>query len=220
VNPTADDGMDDDAQPNGVPQVRASDADRHATVARLQRALGEGRLTVDEFSERAAAADEAVTTDRLAELVADLPLDAPPPVEIVGQRIPEAVSSVFGDVRLAGRMVRPPQARTVFGDVRLDLRQLRTDAHRVEVTLGTVFGDVEVIVSEGVDAELHGWTVFGDRRVELAPVPRLAGTPLVVVHARTVFGDLRLRSLAPGESASRWRALLDRLANRPPASPP
>jgi hypothetical protein len=54
-----------------------------------------------------------------------------------------------------------------------------------------------------VAAELSGWTVFGDKRTELAPVPRTPGTPLVVVSARTVFGDLRLRSLAPGEPARR-----------------
>ena len=72
-----------------------------------------------------------------------------------------------------------------------------------------------MIVAEGVDAELQGRTVFGDRKVRARPVPRLAGTPRVVVHARTVFGDLKLRSLAPGESPSRWRALMDRLAERP-----
>ena len=66
-----------------------------------------------------------------------------------------------------------------------------------------------------VEPELDGWTVIGDRRVELAPVPRLAGTPRVVVRAHALIGDLRLRSLGPGESAGGWRALLDRLAQRP-----
>jgi hypothetical protein len=45
-----------------------------------------------------------------------------------------------------------------------------------------------------------------------------------VIHARTVFGDLTVRSLAPGESPSRWRALMERLADRhlppPPPVPP
>jgi hypothetical protein len=209
----------DDPEQQRPPAVRASDAERHDTVVRLQRAVGEGRLDLDEFSTRAGAAYEAVTTDQLAALLADLPTDAPS-VEIVGARNPESVTNVVGDIRLSGRLTVPPQARTVFGDVRVDLRELRTDADRIELTLGTVFGDVEVIVAEGVDAELHGWTVLGDRKVELAPVPRLAGTPRVVVHARTVFGDLRLRSLAPGESASRWRALLDRIAQWQPPPPP
>ncbi|MGY1813837.1 DUF1707 domain-containing protein [Blastococcus sp. SYSU D00820] len=220
--------MDDDVVQGGdqagrAPAVRASDADREAIVARLQRALGEGRIDVDEFGERAEAAYAAVTLAELAPLVADLPGEGQvaPPVEMVGGRAPERVSSVFGDLRFAGGDV-PRVASTVFGDVRVDLRGLRTDADVVELELGTVFGDVEVLVAEGVDAVLSGRTVFGDRRTELATVPRLQGTPRVVVRARTVFGDLRLRSLPPGASGSRWRDMLDRLAARrlPPPLPP
>ncbi|RBY95191.1 hypothetical protein DQ237_16060 [Blastococcus sp. TF02-8] len=201
-----------------VPAVRASDAERDALVVRLQAAVGEGRLDLDEFAERAEAAYAAVTVADLAALVADLPSDravgAATTGEIVGRRTPQGVTSVFGDVVLSAGQGLPRRASTVFGDVRIDLRGLRTSDDRVELHLGTVFGDVDVVVSEGVDAELVGRTVFGDRKVELAPLPRLAGTPLVVVHARTVFGDLRLRSLPPGVSASRWRALMDRLTAR------
>ena len=42
----------------------------------------------------------------------------------------------------------------------------------------------------------------------------MRGCPLVVVHARAVLGDLRLRSLAPGDSPTRWGALMERLAQR------
>lgn len=209
----------DDAEPGGADLVRASDADREAVVARLQSALSEGRLDLDEFGQRAAVAYETATLGELEALVADLPSAAAPPVEIVGARAPEVVSSVFGDVRLAGATA-PQRASTVFGDVQIDLRGLRTDAETVELYLSTVFGGVDVIVAEGVDAELHGRTLFGDRRTDLAPLPRLAGTPRIVVHARTVFGDLRLRSLTPGESASRWGALLEKLAQRRPPAPP
>lgn len=121
---------------------------------------------------------------------------------------------MFGDITLAVSTAPPRQASAVFGDIRIDLRGLRTGADRIDLRLGTVFGDVDVIVAEGVDAELRGRTVFGNRKIQLAPVERLAGTPLVVVHAKAIFGDLRLRSLAPGESASRWTALLERLAQR------
>jgi hypothetical protein len=211
---------DDARSPEPTPAVRAADADREATVARLQAALGEGRLDVDEFSERASAALAAVDLAELAAVVADLPAPGTrvDEVEIVGVRAPEEVHSFFGDLRFAGTV--PPRAGTVFGDVTVDLRGLRTGADRLEFEVRTVFGDVDVIVAEGVQAELIGRTVFGDRRVDLAAVPRLAGTPLVVVRASAVFGDLRLRSLAPGESPSRWRALLDRLAPRPDRSQP
>ncbi|MDT0278394.1 DUF1707 domain-containing protein [Blastococcus goldschmidtiae] len=202
-----------------VAGVRASDQDRETLVARLQQALAEGRLDLDEFGQRAGAAYAAVTTAELAALVADLPAEAP--VEIVGTRAPEEQTSVFGDITLAGPTV-PRRASTVSGDVRMDLRGLRTvprkrevlPADRLDLYLSTVFGDVDVVVAEGVDAQIQGRTIFGDRKVDLAPVPRVAGTPRVVVHARTVFGALELRSLAPGESASRWRQVMDRLARR------
>ena len=209
--------MTDDAQDPG-PVVRASDADREVVVSRLQTALGEGRIDLDEFGQRAAVAYDATTLAELDSVVADLPSDSRPPVEIVGTRAPEVVTSVFGDVRLAGGSA-PQKVSTTFGDIKIDLRGLRTDADRLDLYLSTVFGDIEVIVAEGVDAELQGRTVFGDRRTDLASVPRLAGTPRIVVHARAIFGDLRLRSLAPGESASRWRALMDRLAQRLPPPP-
>ncbi|GAB4081364.1 DUF1707 domain-containing protein [Modestobacter muralis] len=210
-----------DAAP--VPTVRASDQEREAVVTRLQTAVGEGRLDLGEFGQRAAAAYAAATTAELDQLLADLPAPGtgqPPVVEVVGERGPRRLSTVFGDVRLSPTTGPPERASTVFGDVRIDLRGLRTSADTLHLQLGTVFGDVEVIVSEGVDAEIEGWTVFGDRRTELAPVHRLPGTPRVLVRGWTVFGDLRLRSLAPGESPSRWRALLDRLAARRPDLPP
>jgi hypothetical protein len=211
-------------EPDPVPVVRASDAEREAAVTRLQTAVGEGRIDLDEFGQRAAAAYAAATTAELDGLLADLPAPAtavPAVGEVVGERTSGSVASVFGDVKIAATTTVPERASTVFGDVRIDLRGLRTSAQTVHLQLNTVFGDVEVIVSEGVAAEIEGWTVFGDRRIELAAVPRLPGTPHVVVRGWTVFGDLKLRSLAPGESPSRWRAVLDRLADRrPPPAPP
>jgi hypothetical protein len=201
------------------PVVRASDADREATVTRLQTAVGEGRIDLDEFGQRVDAAYAATTTDELDALLADLPGDR---VEIVGEVVdPGPVSSVFGDIKLTATTGVPRKAATFFGDVRIDLRGLRTAEDTVYLQLSTFFGDVEVIVSEGVAAQLEGWTFFGSRKTDLAAVPRVPGTPRVVVRGWTLFGDLKLRSLAPGESASRWRAVMDRLAQRrlpPPAA--
>jgi hypothetical protein len=204
--------MTDD--PTQQPGVRISDADREAAVARLEKALGEGRITVDEFRQRTEGAYAAVRAGELEPLLADLPA-TPSPVEMVGSRPPARVLNVMGDIKLDGGAPVPRRASTGMGDIRVDLRNLRTDADVVELDLFTGLGDIEVIVPEGVDAQLEGWSVLGNRKIELAAVPRLAGTPRVVVRAHAILGDLRLRSLAPGESASRWRDLLDRLAQRP-----
>src|SRR5919107_4434711 len=142
------------------PVVRASDGDRDAVVAHLQAAVGEGRIALDEFGQRAEAAYAAVTTAELDALLADLPTG--PQVEIVGMRSPEALRSVFGDIRWTGAFP-PARASTVFGNVRIDLRSLRTDADRIELFVSTIFGDIDVILAEGVDGELHGRTALGNR---------------------------------------------------------
>jgi hypothetical protein len=54
-------------------ELRASDADRENVVGTLRRAVGEGRLTMDEFDERAAVAYAARTLGELEDLTADLP---------------------------------------------------------------------------------------------------------------------------------------------------
>jgi hypothetical protein len=56
--------------------IRASDDDRQRIVAALERHTGAGRLTLDEFAERARLAHDARTLDDLAAVVHDLPADS------------------------------------------------------------------------------------------------------------------------------------------------
>ena len=56
-------------------EIRASDDDRQRTVAALERHTGAGRLTLDEFAERARAAHSARTLEDLAAVVHDLPAE-------------------------------------------------------------------------------------------------------------------------------------------------
>ena len=57
--------------------MRASDGDRQRVVERLQGALEDGRLSMDEFTDRTGLAFRAVTYGDLAPLCADLPAAAP-----------------------------------------------------------------------------------------------------------------------------------------------
>jgi hypothetical protein len=61
------------------PAMRASDADRDRVVDVLSAHAGEGRLTVDELSERTDAAYAAKTLGELDILLADLPATAAKP---------------------------------------------------------------------------------------------------------------------------------------------
>jgi hypothetical protein len=68
-------------EPAGRPadlQLRASDAERDAVATRLREAHAEGRLSVEEFSERLDAALAARTRGDLEALTRDLPAPAGP----------------------------------------------------------------------------------------------------------------------------------------------
>jgi hypothetical protein len=59
--------------------MRASDDDRQQVVDRLRAAAEDGRLKMEEFTERMGLAYQAVTYGDLATLVADLPPASPQP---------------------------------------------------------------------------------------------------------------------------------------------
>jgi hypothetical protein len=61
-------------------QMRAGDDDRQRVVDDLQRHTAEGRLTLDEFTERLGVVYSARTLGELAEVTRDLPT-APPPAD-------------------------------------------------------------------------------------------------------------------------------------------
>jgi hypothetical protein len=60
------------------PRLRASDADRERTVEQLRRHHADGRLDLEEFSERMERAYAAKTMAELDELMTDLPRDTSP----------------------------------------------------------------------------------------------------------------------------------------------
>jgi hypothetical protein len=70
------------------PQIKASDADRDATVAALSEHFQAGRLTTEELEERTGQALTARTLGQLDELTADLPAPQPaaPPVSDAARR--------------------------------------------------------------------------------------------------------------------------------------
>lgn len=74
--------MPDPQRPD--PSLRAADADRQAVAAALGRHLSDGRLTVEEYDERLAAAYAARTYGELDPLLADLPPERAVPAAAPG----------------------------------------------------------------------------------------------------------------------------------------
>jgi Domain of unknown function (DUF1707)/Cell wall-active antibiotics response 4TMS YvqF len=169
------------------------DEERRSAQARLEAAVGEGRLTLDEFTDRVGRVWAAAGSTELQHTLADLP------VPVVGQN-PAARSTLFsviGDIRRRGRWSVRSRTTAVrlIGDVELDLRGalISGDDEIVLNVLGLI-GDAEVVAPEGVEVELTGFTLLGDRKIDLAPVPRVPGTPVVRVRVITLIGDAKVRS--------------------------
>lgn len=85
------------------PQLRVSDADREHVVALLRQHVGEGRLSLDVFSERCARAYAARTAGDLAALTSDLPPEGKTmPVSATEHRAVAGARWRWGAVALAG----------------------------------------------------------------------------------------------------------------------
>jgi uncharacterized protein DUF1707 len=84
--------------------VRASDADRDATVNRLREAATEGRLTLEELTDRVEAAANAVMRSDLLPLTSDLPATA-----AVGVASQSAAIRGVGDVKRSGPWTVPAE---------------------------------------------------------------------------------------------------------------
>ncbi len=179
-----------------------TEANRETVVETLQRAAADGRLPLQDFSERVGTALAAQARDQLEAATAGL--KAAPPVGSA-----PAVSSIttfFGNRRQAGRWRLPGTlyARALFGDLHLDLREAIIHDDVVEISATTLCGNLCVDVPEGVEVELTGFDVLGDRELRLAPVPRHPGTPLIRVRAHGVLGDVYVRTPAEGEQPPSW----------------
>jgi hypothetical protein len=188
---------------DGIEPMRVNDADRQRAAELLQYACGEGRLTLEEFSVRVGAVWAADTDAEIAHATTGL-AQAP----ALGTQTVEKVVSVFGEHKRVGRWRLPGLLRVVnvFGSCELDLREALTGSDTVEIIGTCVFGEVKVIVPEGVEVELQGMAVFASRSMKLAAVPRLAGTPTVHVRINAYFGEVQVRSRGPasGSPLARW----------------
>lgn len=183
------------------PPERIGDADRSRVVELLQCAAGDGRVTLEEFSERAATAWGAETREDLDRATAGLG-----PVERV---VPEATTtlvSVLGDQRRVGRWRAPAKVRGValLGDIHLDLRHALVTTEVIDIRALSLFGSITVDVPEGIDVELTGFDLLGDRELRLAPVPPRRGAPLVRVRAYGLLGDVTVRTPRAGEDPPSW----------------
>ena len=182
--------MADEAQP---PAILAGDRDRDDSIAQLTGAVAEGRLTLEEFSDRGGVAQTARTQSELALLTRDLPATRPPAT--VSTAAPVRHRAVFSKLVRRGpwELEQRSSCRCIFGTVSFDLTQARLSGAETELDIYNLFGTVTVIVPEGVEVTVTGGGAFASQVIE-SPKPTAPGAPRLRISARGPGGTLYVRT--------------------------
>ncbi len=178
--------------------LRVSDAEREYVGELLQRAVGQGRLTVDEFAERMDTAMVARTRAELNAVLLDLPgftLACPTASEVL------ELSHHLGELKRSGPWRVPPRVRLVghLGFSLLDFTEAVFASPTVTLELDKTAGSTKIVVPEGATVDTDGLRVIVGsvkdstvRRIEPGPVH-------FVITGHSTMGEVRI--LHP----RRWR---------------
>ena len=172
------------------PGVRASDADRDKTLGTLADASAEGRLTLEEYSQRSESALVARTLGDLASLTDDLPTAPPSDAPAVS----EELTAILGNESRKGPWVVPPHMtlRSVLGDCHLEMQQAIIEQHVTTIDATVRFGSVTIFVPDGIDVRMSGRAVLGAKSSELSGKPR-PGAPVLIVRCDVLCGSITVR---------------------------
>ncbi|GGR51077.1 hypothetical protein J2S40_000465 [Nocardioides luteus] len=197
------------------PDLRVSDADRHAVADILREAAGEGRLDIEELEERIEETYKAKTYADLEPITRDLPVagrapstppasaDAAPNAPVVyGEGAANDSASAFlSSVERKGVWTMPQHltVNAVLGDANIDLREAHYSAREVVINATSILGSVKVTVPPNVRVVVEGNGVLGEFKEPSDKVPEAltADSPVVRVRGMAVLGDVTVKRRGP-----------------------
>lgn len=212
-------------------------AERDAAEARLREAVADEVLSLEEFGDRIRRLLAARTRGDLHAAVAGLPpVDASasaqrPPAQTEPQRVSRPTGrvreggsaiAILGSSELKGRW-RPGSSTTavaVLGEATVDLQGVEFEGDELVISAVSALGTVEIVVPEGVEVDLRGIAVLGERRDRTGDTV-LPDAPVVRIDGLALLGEIIVRHPKPKE---RLRlpdgrgAFADRVPLRPPGA--
>lgn len=186
--------------------VKIPDDERERIITRLQKAAGEGALTLDEFAERAGMVWAAATSMELETIVADLPAPAPvatPAQPMVGEtrrrKVRRWLVAIMSGSENKGRwrVGESVNALALMGGVEIDLREAEFDAPELTIHAFAIMGGIDITVPEGIEVDMDAFAFMGGRDSKLANVPLLPGAPRIRVTGLALMGGISVKSRKP-----------------------
>lgn len=176
-------------------QLRVSDAEREHVAGLLQKAVGRGLITLDEFTERTDRALAARTRGELNSVLLDLPdlrhTDVAPPVA----EQPLMLQTGSGNLKQQGHWSVPRSivATCGMGNVTIDFTQASCPHREVTLRASAGTGNITVIVPRG----WHVVMVEASSRMghisNKATDPPDPSQPVLRVHGKVGMGHLKIR---------------------------
>lgn len=172
--------------------LRASDVEREHVIDLLQRAVGQGMLDLDEFSERTDAVLAALTRSELNAVLLDLP-DLLPDEPVVTDVL--VLRSMLSEVRRSGKWLVPARLliSSRLGATRLDFTEAVLAQPHVIVELAVTGGLIELRVPRRATVLTTGVRVTGGRVVDRCrPTVNRQAEPRFVLGGRLLAGEVRI----------------------------
>jgi hypothetical protein len=168
--------------------VLISDHERETAVIALRDATVEGRLTLDEFSDRIEKAELARTSEELELVLHGLPSAG-------ASDLPVTHSASFSKLQRSGRFALAPTStvRSICGTIDLDLGRATLAGAETTLHVRNWFGTITIIVPRGVEVSVDGGGPLGTREIDLPDAGPVPDAPRLRIHTSGVGGTLRVR---------------------------
>lgn len=173
--------------------MRVSDAERQHVADLLQKAVGRGLITLDEFTERTDRALAARTRGELNGVLVDLVDLRPAPAVPTEQ--PLLLQTGSGSVKQRGYWVVPRTitAECGMGNITIDFTEASCPHPEVTVHATVTSGNITIIVPRGWGVVMAEATSRMGNVVNKATDPPDPDQPVLRVHGRARMGNVKIR---------------------------
>ncbi|WP_367133938.1 DUF1707 domain-containing protein [Saccharothrix sp. HUAS TT1] len=177
---------------------RVSDAEREHVVGLLQKAIGRGLITLDEFTERTDTALAARTRGQLNAVLLDLPGMVHDEQVLAAAQDRQELRSTMSTVNRKGNWTVPRQlvVRNRMGTTDLDFREASIPHAVVDIELDVTAGSVKLLLPDGATVNAEGVELAASNLKDKVGTG-LNGRPHFVVRGQVRAGNVEIKKKKP-----------------------